>query len=88
MRWQINEERCRTLHREVDLELVRRHLCAMEQICAGNPKGGALSALELTERFRWLTAHRSTIIQCSAVHPGLCESPEDVLNKLFEKLIL
>lgn len=88
MLWRIEEERCRLLFWEVDLDLIYRHLSSMEQVCTGEKTGGALSQLDQTERFRWLTANRSTLIQCSAVHTGLCESPEKTLRRLFEKLVL
>lgn len=88
MLWQLDEERCNTLFPDIDFDLIRSHLQSMEKICAGAKDGGDLALLDQTERFRWLTANRSTLIQCSATHPGLCESPEETLKMLFEKLIL
>jgi len=85
MRYRLDEDRMRAAFPEdLDLPLLRQHLEAWEQVCAGRPRGGPIGALEQPERFRWLTATRSTIIQSSAVHPGLCEEPERVLEKLFE----
>jgi hypothetical protein len=52
------------------------------------PNGGAIGKFELSSRFRWLTASRSTIIQSSKTHPGLCHEPEKVLDELFERYVL
>lgn len=54
----------------------------------GFPRGGDIAELELTERFRWLTANRSTIIQCSAVHPGLCLDAGNTHKNLIERLVV
>ena len=88
MLWQLDEQKCRALFPEVDIFLIGDHLHSMEKICAGDKDGGDLAQLDQTERFRWLTANRSTLIQCSATHPGLCESPEETLQNLFERLVL
>ena len=56
--------------------------------CMNDPSGGPISQLDQAGRFRWLTATRSTILQCSEVHPGLCTDPEAVLDDLFERYIL
>ena len=84
----VDEVKCRTLDPEIDLELIAKHLDSFQRICVGDKEGGRLAALEQAERFRWLTAKRSTIIQCSAVHPGLCISAEKTHQELFEKLVL
>ena len=55
--------------------MVKAHLESFMKICTGAKDGGKLAALDQTERFRWLTANRSTVIQFSPVHPGLCEDP-------------
>ncbi len=84
----VDEVKCRTLDPEIDLELIAKHLDSFQRICVGDKEGGRLAALEQAERFRWLTAKRSTTIQCSAVHPGLCISAEKTHQELFEKLVL
>ncbi len=88
MRFHIDEEKVRMLCSEVEMEVIHANLLAFQRICAGDPQGGKLATLDITERFRWLTAKRSTIIQCSAVHPGLCLDPQETLNELFNKLVL
>ena len=64
------------------------HLKTFEQISLGEKNAGPIAQLPIAERFRWLTATRSTIVQTSKVHPGFCGDPEETLEKLFEKLVL
>lgn len=84
---QIDRERLTTLWPEIDVEMVREHLEAFPRICAGLPDGGPIAQLTLRERFHWIVAPRSTIIQISPVHSGVCESPEAALNDLYEQLV-
>lgn len=84
----VDERKCRAIDPEIDLELIRKHLDSFQLICSGSKDGGRLAMLEQAERFRWLTAKRSTIIQCSVSHPGLCVSAEETHQELFEKLVL
>jgi hypothetical protein len=84
----VDERRLLALWPEIDVELVRQHLEAIPRICAGGPDGGPIGKLSLRERFHWLVAPRSTIIQVSPVHTGLCDTPELALDKLFEKMVL
>ena len=87
-RVEVNEPRLRALWPEIDVELVRQHLEAIPRICAGGPDAGPIGRLSLRERFHWLVAPRSTIIQVSPVHAGLCESPERALDELFRQMVL
>lgn len=84
----VDEARLRSLWPETDLELVRQHLAAIPRICAGAPDGGPIARLSLRERFHWLVSPRSTIIQVSAVHAGLCEDPQRELDELFDRMVL
>jgi len=72
---------------EADVELIREHLDAFPRVCAGGPDAGPIGMLSLRERFHWLAAPRSTIVQISPVHSGLCEAPEETLSALFGKLV-
>lgn len=72
---------------EPDLEELTARLAAFEQICRGRPAGGPIGRLAPAERFRWLTATRSTVVQTSAVHPGLGEDAEATLKRLFAQLV-
>jgi Protein of unknown function (DUF3037) len=84
----IDESRLLALSPEIDLEVVRLHLEAFVRICKGDVDAGPIAALPQRERFHWLVAPRSTIIQVSPVHSGLCEAPHIGLDKLFEQLVL
>jgi hypothetical protein len=66
---------------------VREHLDALVRIAAGDPAGGPVSALEPSERFGWLVAPSSTIIQPSAVHTGVCDDPQAMIDRLFAELV-
>lgn len=66
---------------------VRSHLRTLERVAAGDPAGGPIAALEPSERFHWLTAPASTIVQPSAVHTGLTSDPRAELEHLFTRLV-
>lgn len=76
----------RALAADVDLESVRAHLASIRAIVAGDPAAGPIAKLDPPERFRWVTAPSSTIIQPSDVHGGVTDDPEASLDELFEKL--
>jgi Protein of unknown function (DUF3037) len=83
----LDEERLRALAPDVDLDAVRGHLAALERIAAGDPEAGPIAALAPSERFHWLVAPSSTIIQCSAVHTGLSDDPARELHHLVARLV-
>jgi len=83
----LNEERLRALWPEVEVDLVREHLDAVPRICMGDPAGGPIAKLSQRERFHWLTSPRSTIIQPSPVHTGVCDSTEGVLERLATQFL-
>ncbi|MGI9254314.1 MAG: DUF3037 domain-containing protein [Thermomicrobiales bacterium] len=70
-----------------DLEGVRRHLRALELIAAGEAEGGRIATLPPHERFGWLTAPASTIVQPGPVHGGCCADPAAALDALYERLV-
>lgn len=84
----MNEARLLALCAELDLAEVNSYLQAFEQISLGNASCSPIAQLDPASRFRWLTATRSTIIQSSKVHPGLCDDPEAALHRLFGALVL
>jgi hypothetical protein len=86
-KFELDETRLRSLSREIDLEDLRTYVTSFERICKGGKEGGPIGALTIPERFRWLTATRSTILQTSKVHPGLTSNPEQTLTKLFTELV-
>jgi len=83
----LDERRLAALAPDLDPRSVRAHLDALARIAAGDPAGGAVAALEPSERFGWLVAPSSTIIQPSPVHTGLCDEPQTMLDRLFDELV-
>lgn len=83
----LDDRRLLALWPEADAELIRQHLEAIPRICAGNPDAGPIARLSIRERFHWLVAPRSTMIQVSPVHSGLCEAPEQALEELFRRMV-
>jgi hypothetical protein len=84
----VDEERLRALSVDLDLRAVRTHLAARCAVAAGDPSGGAVAALDLSDRFGWLVAPSSTVIQPSQVHTGLSEDSAATLDHLFNTLVL
>ena len=80
-------ERLAVFAPELDLLMVEAQLDLIPRICAGGPEAGPLGGLEQAERFHWLVSPRSTTIQVSPVHPGLCVDPQATLNDLFDTLV-
>ena len=72
---------------DCDPEEVRAHLAAIPRISAGDPAGGPIARLSRPERFHWLVAPTSTIVQASPVHTGLTDDPAATLDHLFEMLV-
>ena len=72
---------------DADLALVEEHLRAIPTIAAGGEGSGPIGRLPARERFRWLVAPRSTVVQTSAVHAGLCEDPERALEELIDRMV-
>lgn len=83
----ILDDRLRVFPSIADIDELDEYLRAFHLICRGEREGGPLATLPLAERFRWLTAKRSSVIQTSPVHPGLCEMAEQTLERLFQDLV-
>jgi hypothetical protein len=83
-RIELNEQRLIALDPTLDVEIVRSYLAAIPLICAGGEQSGPIGQLPQRERFHWLVAPRSTIIQTSRVHTGFCKNIESVLDRLLE----
>lgn len=86
--YELNERKIRAMSDKVDIQEISNYLTAFDKVCQGGPNGGAIGQLTLAERFRWLTAERSTLVQTSPVHPGLCINAEESLARLYEQLVL
>jgi hypothetical protein len=83
----LDEERLRALDPDADIEAIRAHLDAFARVAAGDPEAGPMAELPASERFHWLVAPASTIIQCSPVHTGLSDDPSAELEKLVARLV-
>jgi len=84
----LNPDRIKALCRDIDLEELNYYVEAFERICRGGGTAGLIGSLSMAERFRWLTATRSTILQTSKVHPGLCLDAKETLLRLYHTLVL
>lgn len=83
----LNATRLRALSPNLDTVTVNQHLQAVVDIAAGHPAGGPIAQLSQSERFHWLSAPRSTIIQPSKVHTGITNEPAQTLDRLFHDLV-
>jgi hypothetical protein len=83
----LNEERVRALWPELDLDAVRRQLDVLCLVANGDSAGGAIAQLSPAERFGWLSAPASTVVQPGPVHAGLAADPEAALEGLFADLV-
>lgn len=87
-RFQLNPERLLALCPTLDIEEIQTYLTAFEKVSRGSTDGGPIAKLDLPSRFRWLTATRSTVVQASKIHPGMCDDLDKALEKLFTQLVL
>ena len=86
-RFELPETRLLAVAPDLDLVEITARLQAFERICQGRAMGGTIGQLPVAERFRWLTATRSTVVQSSAVHPGRCADAGATLARLFAQLV-
>lgn len=86
-RVELDEARLKAFAPDVDVELVRGHLESIPRVCAGGRAAGPLGELSQKERFHWLVAPRSTMIQTGPVHSGLCEDPAAALEHLLNRMV-
>ena len=84
----LDERRLAAFAPDLDPATIRPHLAAIERIAAGDPGAGPIARLGLAERFHWLVAPSSTIIQPSEVHTGLCDDPARALEALFQDYVV
>lgn len=83
----LDENRLRAFSNAVDIEEIRENLSKFQQICEGGDRAGVIGKLPASARFHWLTAIRSTIIQTSTVHLGLCDNAQTALDRLMSQLV-
>jgi hypothetical protein len=86
-RFAVDESRLRALDPRIDLGGIRSALDAIAAVCDGGAAAGPIGRLSLRERFHWLVAPRSTIIQVGPVHSGLCDDPAAALESIVERMV-
>ncbi len=84
----IDENKLCVFSSRANIDDIKAHLHSFAQICKGTDDAGPIAQLDLPSRFRWLTATRSTVVQTSKVHPGLCNDPAKTLEKLYSEQVL
>lgn len=87
VQYTVDHQRLAALCAKLDIADLETYLRAFEGICAGSKGSGTIGMLPIAERFRWLTATRSTVVQCSKVHPGFCNNAGDMLQHLYAQLV-
>ena len=85
--YHLDEQRIRSFCPTLDINELSERLRAFDQVCGGAADGGPIGKLPIASRFRWLTAARSTVVQTSAVHPGLCTSAAETVERLYNQLV-
>ena len=85
--WHVDGDRLRALHPQVDVDQVCDALAFVDGVCAGDERGGAAAAKPIGQRFGFLKAPRSTVLQPGPVHGGVAEDPARQLEHLLEKLV-
>lgn len=83
----VDEVRLRSLDPAVDVDAVRAALAGVEAVCAGRAVAGRAAGRSQRERFGWLTAPRSTVVQAGPVHSGLTRDPDADLRRLLDRLV-
>ena len=86
-KFHIATDKLNALASDIDVALIEKYLQAWKEVCAGSTAGGEIGKFEISDRFRWLAATRSTIIQSSKTHPGLCTNPAEELDDLMHKFV-
>ena len=86
-RIELDPARVLALDPGADIDAIRTALAAIDAVCAGSAGAGSLAGLSARERFHWLVAPRSAVIQTSPVHTGRTSEPATVINHLFETMV-
>lgn len=88
VRYHLEEKKLACFSTELDMESLSSNLEAFGKICSASKEGGFIALLDITERFRWLTAVRSTSIQTSRPNMGFTEDLDATFEKLFGELVM
>ncbi|MEO8240196.1 MAG: DUF3037 domain-containing protein [Flavobacterium sp.] len=84
----IDDAKIEALSNDFDIEQLHCNITALKKIATGDKDGGPIGEMDIPSRFRWLTAIRSSAIQTSRPHSGLCQDLEKTIQRLFEELVL
>lgn len=84
---ELDRRRLAALDPALDAGVIQQHLDTIPLICEGGPQAGPIGRLPQRARFHWLVAPRSTIIQTSPVHTGLCTDGDAMLAHLLEQMV-
>lgn len=87
LRTELDADRAHALGPALELHRIRMRLAALERIADGEPDAGPIARLPAHERFHWLTAPSSTVLQPSAIHTGVCDDPAATLEALLGRLV-
>ena len=88
MKYKLDENKLQLFCKQADVDELKQYLHAFNEICLGVHTVSPISQLPMASRFRWLTATRSTMLQTSKVHPGLCADAATMLDKIFTEQVL
>lgn len=88
MMYSLNADRLGAFSTELDMDLLQEALKSFESICNGKKEAGVIGQFDIPERFRWLTAVRSSCIQTSRPHSGFSDNLDQTIEKLFVELVL
>ncbi|AIL45173.1 hypothetical protein BD94_1398 [Elizabethkingia anophelis NUHP1] len=83
----LSPDKFALMHSKLDYEDITQNLISFQKIAKGDKNGGPIALLEIPERFRWLTAVRSAVVQTSRPHPGKSKDLDKTFDKLFEELV-
>lgn len=84
----LDEQKIKAFAADIDTEELNENLLAFQRISHGVKNSGTIGQYDQPSRFRWLTATRSTVVQCSKVHPGFSDNPEETMGRLYRELVL
>jgi hypothetical protein len=84
----VNEAKLNLFSADLDVEQLHLNVQAFANVAHGEKAGGSIGQFDIPSRFRWLTALRSSAIQTSRPHPGLCDDLEQTAQRLFEEMVL
>ncbi len=86
--YELDEEKLGAFSNDLDIEEIKEYLQSLCAIAKGGDDAGPIGKLPIADRFRWLSATRSTVVQTSKTHPGLCKDAGEMLKQLFEEMVL